>query len=118
MRNLLYRGKRFDNGAWLTGDSFVKNIDGSIYLMNKEENALTLVRKDTFGEFTGCTDRNDIMIFEGDIDEDGFTVSYCNGRNDCYGMNVGWYLQRDDWESWRELDCDVEIVGNIFDGVK
>ena len=36
-------------------------------------------------------------------------------------MNCGWYLQRNDFESWVELKCDsveIEIVGNIFETPK
>ena len=34
-------------------------------------------------------------------------------------MNVGWYIQRDDFESWRELyDLDMyEVTGNILDNI-
>jgi len=32
-------------------------------------------------------------------------------------MDTGWYLQRDDFESWSNLECnnDIKIIGNVFE---
>ena len=46
-----------------------------------------------------------------------YVVSYGNGENEFHGMNVGWYVQRDNFESWCELS-DLhyyEVTGNIYD---
>ncbi|MBP2643986.1 MAG: hypothetical protein H6Q67_1873 [Firmicutes bacterium] len=66
--------------------------------------------------YIGLHDMNGIEIYAGDIDKSRFIVAYCNGEKDFYGMNVGWYLQRDDFESWLEVsgNIDISIVGNIF----
>ena len=70
---------------------------------------------------TGSHDKNGKLIFENDIlnGELYNVVSYGNGENEFLGMNVGWYIQRDDFESWRELyDLDMyEVTGNILDNI-
>jgi hypothetical protein len=56
-------------------------------------------------------------IYEGDIDQYGYVVTYAGDLESNLGMNAGWYLQRDNFESWSELECneDIEIIGNIFE---
>ena len=65
----------------------------------------------------GLSDKNGKEVREGDIDSDGFVVTYLADLHFGLGMNAGWYLQRDDFESWTELECseDLEIIGNIFE---
>lgn len=73
------------------------------------------VRVETVGEYTGLRDKNGREVWEGDIDQDGMIIAYCDGNNDFHGMAVGWYLQRNDFESWVELSAglNVKIIGNI-----
>ena len=69
-------------------------------------------------EYTGLKDRNGKEIYEGDIDKYGYIVTYVADINESLGMNCGWYLQRNDFESWSPLECDsneIEIIGNIFE---
>lgn len=65
----------------------------------------------------GFNDKNNKEIYEGDIDSSGCVVTYLANLNSGLGMNAGWYLQRDNFESWSELECnnDIEIIGNIFE---
>ena len=72
-------------------------------------------------EYTGLKDRNGKEIYEGDIDKYGYVVTYVADINESLGMNCGWYLQRNDFESWSPLECDsdeIEIIGNIFETPK
>lgn len=78
-----------------------------------------------FEEYIGIKDTNEVKMFENDIDISGWAVTYCGDQEAGLGMNVGWYLQRDDFESWIELDSRInangdnyEIIGNIHEGVK
>lgn len=68
-------------------------------------------------EYVGFRDNKGIEIYEGYIDQYGHVVTYLADLNSGLGMEAGWYLQRDNFESWSKLECDkyIEIIGNIFE---
>jgi len=71
-------------------------------------------------QYVGFDDVNGNEIFEGDIDQFGYVVTYLADLNEGYGMDAGWYLQRDDFEAWSHLECNnnIEIIGNVFENPK
>jgi uncharacterized phage protein (TIGR01671 family) len=66
MREILFRGKRVDNGEWAYGDLLTCDDEMEIYSESHGENGGWVI-PETVGEFTGLTDKKDKKIFEGDI---------------------------------------------------
>lgn len=116
--------------AWDKIDNKMYDIIGyskiGNYLIPNEEivffnNKVSKISDCVIMNYTGLKDCNGKEIYEGDIDKYGYVVTYVADINESLGMNCGWYLQRNDFESWYELKCDseeIEIVGNIFETPK
>ena len=93
MREILFRGKRADNGEWVYGHLLEQNTpDCHSYIVmsiiaeldNRHieimEFDINEVIPETVGQFTGLTDKNGVRIFEGDILR-GFEYPFCSNIN-------------------------------------
>ena len=123
MMEILFRGKRLDNGAWETGSLVIVRMDchdAQYYIADKMTGYHTPVDPSTVGQYTGLKDKNGKRIFEGDIakvlqgkDKDIAYVGFENGAFMLY-PKTGNIYERTLWSYWYN-DWDVEVVGNITD---
>lgn len=65
MREILFRGKRIDNGEWVYGD-LRHWRNGSVGIHNNLLTNTLTVDPETVGQCTGLNDKNGRKIFEGD----------------------------------------------------
>lgn len=124
MREILFRGKRKDNGAWETGGLVVVRgscSDEQVFISDKMTGYHTPVLPETVGQFTGVTDKNGIKIFEGDI------IKSCE-YDDIYAVKYFSYNNYPAFDCVPEVsNCECnglsflvnvegcEVIGNIFD---
>lgn len=120
MREILFRGKRKDNGRWIQGDYQHFHIENDIYVyIGRWGQEMRTVKPETVGQFTGLTDKNGKKIFEGDIIEHhaqgniivnrGVVVWDASEGRFAYQLRTmlpGFYMHNPE---------TVEVIGNIHD---
>jgi uncharacterized phage protein (TIGR01671 family) len=139
MREILFRGKRTDDGEWVYGYYVMAEGDYHHILSGKLDfNGHTCdfeykrVDPATVVQFTGLYDKNGVRIFEGDIisvtnllSDDPHLATVCFGkyapRNESQAYNIGLFVEwhdkkylRQELKFWVD-EYWVEIVGNIHD---
>lgn len=126
MREILFRGKREDDGIWIFG-YFTRTtmIDGSIeYLIHMRTNYF-IVDPETIGQFTGIYDKTGMRIFEGDIisfrrfDNNHIGEIKFNRKTAAFEIwwdtTAGAYGEKATHTEKMSADNEYEVIDNIHD---
>ena len=131
MRDFLFRGKRKDNGEWVTGfyvhyddtkDNHKDDCDYIVGIHTGEHFPFFEVLPETIGQYTGKTDKNGKKIFEGDIVK---TDKFSEPNKQYiikYDLQFGAFIGQDRYNCYFvtfDGDSDeFEVIGNIHDNPK
>ena len=127
MREILFRGKRVDNGEWVYSSFIMHDKERKVLLAEVElfdGEKWRAVDPETVGQFIGLTDKNGKKIFEGDIvqyqpeywcEPMQSVVEYCADK-----WNYPAFDLKDHDYAANGLQCaheeeGCEVIGNIHD---
>ena len=129
MREILFRGKRIDNGEWVLSGNIIRfnpengedlifipalgepcicDHDENDNIISFEKGMFYKVDTKTVGQFTGLTDKNGKRIFEGDI------LEFRAGRSHIVKFDDGCFIFTGTAIPVRYAD-KFEVIGNIHD---
>ena len=126
-REILFRGKRVDNGEWIEGYFLPGNERKSlhpcifVYLPETQSFECFDIDIDTLSEYTSLTDKNGTRIFEGDIVKQEFSKfrQGTNGICEFHDSSFGLKIKDLGIEKFLPFACicnaTYEVVGNIHD---
>lgn len=116
MREILFRGKRNDNGEWIYG--YLLESYSMKWILNPLSDGgfkWFLVDNNTICQFTGLFDKNGNKIWENDIvDTHNRGVGYSRLEKVIYENGGFFPISTHGWECEPDAD-EIEVIGNVFD---
>ena len=115
MTEIIFRGKRLNDGEWVEGN-FVKGcIDDFAYIVefgNKDlcRNYVEVI-PETVGQYTGFDDKNGKIVFEGDI----LKAEIWWEQGGCYPHTETRFIEATFPNMYKNHFEKFEVVGNIYD---
>lgn len=115
MREIIFRGKRLNDGEWIEGN-FVKGcIEDFAYIVefgNKDlcRNYVEVI-PETVGQYTGFDDKNGKKVFEGDI----LKAEIWWEQGGCYPHTETRFIEATFPNMYKNHFEKFEVVGNIYD---
>lgn len=125
MRELLFKGKRKDNGEWVEGFLLMEcnhsTCSWNLSIEYKTERSgvfayeVVEVIPETVSQYTGIDDKNDIKIFDGHIVKLYLEDTIETGVIRYKESKCRFVLEATDTSYGFDNTCIFEIIGNIYD---